>query len=93
MVITKEVRIMLQKVIQAGNSAAVIIPKSVLEEMGLIVGDRIEVRTTRKPLKVEILPKKKAILSKSSGITKSFARSVDQFIQKYRPALEELAKR
>lgn len=84
---------MLQKILQVGNSAAVIIPKPLLEEMGLDVGDRIIVRTTRKPLKVEIVPKKKAILGKGSGITKSFARSVDQFIHKYRPALEELSKR
>lgn len=84
---------MLQKIVQVGNSAAVIIPKPLLEEMGLDVGDRIVVRTTRRPLKVEIVPKKKDLLGKGSGITKSFARSVDQFIQKYRPALEELAKR
>lgn len=84
---------MLQKIVQVGNSAAVIIPKVFLEEMGLGVGDRIVVRTTRKPLKVEIVPKKQALLGKGSGITKSFVRSVDQFIHKYRPALEELAKR
>lgn len=84
---------MLQKIVQVGNSAAVIIPKSLLEEIGLDVGDRIVIKTVRKPLKVEIVPERKDLLSRGSGITKSFARSVDQFIQKYRPALEELAKR
>lgn len=84
---------MLQKVIKVGNSAAVTIPKEVLEKAGLTVGDKIEVKTTRKPVKVEIVPQKRKILRKTSGITKSFTRSVDEFIRAYRPVLEELARR
>lgn len=83
---------MLQKVIRVGNSSAVTIPKELLEKLGLMVGDRIEMTATLKDLKIKAVPRKK-ILRKSSGINISFARSVDEFIKTYRPALEELAKR
>lgn len=83
---------MLQKVIQVGNSSAVIVPREVLQQAGLMVGDRIEVALTKKPLKIEVIPRKK-ILRKTSGITPSFVKSVDQFIRDYRPVLEELAIR
>ncbi len=83
---------MLQKVIRVGNSSAVTIPREFLEEVGLMVGDRIEIAVRKKPIKIEIMPRKK-ILRKSSGITPSFVLSVDEFIRQYRPVLEELAKR
>lgn len=83
---------MLQKIIQVGNSSAVTIPKEFLQQFEWTVGDRVEVQATKKTLKIKVVPRKK-ILRKSSGINTSFARSVDEFIKKYRPALEELAKR
>lgn len=84
---------MLQKVIKVGNSAAVTIPKIILQETGLEIGDSVEVAGIKKPIKVEIIPRKTKVLRRGSGITKSFTRSVDEFIKTYRPVLEELAKR
>lgn len=83
---------MLQKVIQVGNSAAITIPKQVLEETGLMIGDQIEIKATKKPVKIEVFPRQR-VLSKTSGITPSFIRSVEDFVRDYKPVLEELARR
>lgn len=83
---------MLQKVLQVGNSAAVTIPAPILNELGLTVGDQVEVRANKRPVKIEVIPAKK-ILKKSAGITPEFAASVEEFIKEYRPVLNELAKR
>lgn len=84
---------MLQKVLQVGNSAAVTIPAPVLQELGLMVGDQVEIKAHKKPLKIEIVPTSKKFLRKSSGITPGFVASVEEFIKEYRPVLKELAKR
>ena len=84
---------MIQKILQVGNSAAVTIPKYMLAEMGLLVGDRIDIRATEKPLRIEIVPSHQTVLRKKSGITARFVRSVEDFIRVYKPVLEELAKR
>ena len=84
---------MLQKVLQVGNSAAVTIPAPVLQELGLMVGDQVEIKARKKPLKIEIVPTSKKFLRKSSGITPDFVASVEEFIKEYRPVLKELAKR
>lgn len=83
---------MLQKVLQVGNSAAVTIPAPFLRDLGLMVGDQVEVRAAKKPVKIEIIPSKKT-LRETSGITPEFVDSVEDFIKEYRPVLEELAKR
>lgn len=83
---------MLQKILQVGNSSAVTIPRELLQKVGLMAGDRIEVTLTKKPVKIQITPRKK-LLHRSSGITPSFVKSVDEFIRQYRYVLEELAKR
>lgn len=84
---------MLQKVLQVGNSAAVTIPAPMLKELGLMVGDQVQVRANKRPLKIEVIPTKKKILRKESGITPGFVKSVEEFIKEYKPVLMELAKR
>lgn len=95
MVITwrKEVFMIYQNVFRAGNSAAVTLSKQVLEETGIKIGDRIQVKTSTKPVKVEFIPAPKKILRHNAGITAPFIQSVEEFISEFRPALEELAKR
>lgn len=83
---------MLQKVLQVGNSAAVTIPAPIMSELGITIGDQVEVKAKRKPLKIEVIPAKK-ILKKSSGITPQFVASVEEFISEYKHVLNELAKR
>lgn len=83
---------MIQKIIKVGNSIAVTLPKAIVEETGFTAGDQVEITTSKKPFGVLLQPHKK-ILREKSGITPEFVRSVDEFIETYRPALEELAHR
>ena len=71
---------MIQKVIRVGNSLAVTIPKKTLEEKNLKVGDLVQ---------VDLEPTKKS----RSKVTPDFINWVDKYIEKNRPALEELANK
>ena len=71
---------MRQKIIRVGNSAAITIPKKILEEKSLKVGDVAE---------VELVTTKK----EKTTLTPGFLQWVDNYIEKNRPALEELAKK
>lgn len=70
---------MIQKTFQVGNSVAVTIPKKVLEEKRIRVGDSVEVS-------FESIKK-----AHKTGLTPDFLDWVDNYIEKNRPALEELA--
>ena len=76
---------MAQKVLRVGSSAAVTIPKSSLDKLGLKIGDRVTVETDKKTGSVVIKPIDK--------IDKELIDWTDSFIKKYRPALEALAKK
>jgi len=77
---------MTQKVLKVGSSAAVIIPKKSLEELGLKIGDEVSVDIDRK--------KKTVLISQQvSKIEKEIIDWTDKFINKYRPALEALARK
>lgn len=77
---------MTQKVLKVGSSAAVTIPKKSLEELGLRPGDRVSVKIDRKLQRVSIEPAVK-------GVNKELLDWTRKFIERYRPALEALAKR
>ena len=70
---------MRQKIIKVGNSAAVTIPKKILEEKGLQVGQEAD---------IEISP-----IGRRTAVSPEFLSWVDNYIKKNRPALEELAKK
>ena len=70
---------MRQKIIRVGNSAAVTIPKKVLEEKSLNIGDVAE---------FDIQP-----VGKKTKVTPEFVEWVDKYIENNRPALEELANK
>ena len=70
---------MRQKIIKVGNSAAVTLPKNVLEEKNLTIGDEVD---------VAIEP-----INKKTSPTPEFLAWIDQYIEKNRPALEELASK
>lgn len=76
---------MIQKVLKVGSSAAVTIPKKSLAELGLKPGDRVRVAVDRKRRTVVIEPAVK-VSDELMGWTK-------RFIERYRPALEELARK
>ena len=76
---------MSQKVLKVGSSAAVTIPKKSLEELGLKIGDRVNVEIDRKRLAVLIEPAKK--------VNRELLDWTREFVKRYRPALEALAKK
>ena len=77
---------MTQKVLKVGDSAAVIIPKKSLKELGLRPGDEVSVQIDKKQRKVLIEPLMKKVDSELLDWTR-------KFIERYRPALEALANK
>jgi len=77
---------MTQKVLKVGTSAAVTIPKESLKELGLKVGDSVDVRVDKKGKAFIVEVKQFARDSEIENWTR-------KFISRYRPALEALAKK
>jgi len=71
---------MVQQAIQVGNSIGVIIPKNVLEEKGIKVGDRLQ---------IDVKPINKSV----GGVDAKFMKMVDEFIEEHKDVLEQLAHR
>lgn len=78
---------MIQKVIKVGNSIAVTMPKDFIKGAKIKAGDEVVVESSLDTLSIR--PKSKGVF----GLTPEFVRSVDDFIEEYRPALEELANK
>lgn len=79
---------MTQKLLKVGSSAAVTIPKKSLDELGLKIGDAVQVDIDVKERTVHIKPQEK--LSRED---EKIARLTFDFIQRYRKDLEALAKK
>jgi antitoxin MazE len=81
---------MLRKIFRTGNSVVVSLPKEVLDSLELQEGTQVEIDLDRENRQMTLRPVEKplAIL----GVDEKFAAQVADFIEKYRPALEELAK-
>lgn len=70
---------MQRKLIKVGTSAAVLIPKSVMDEQGVKIGDMVEIEMSEKTsgsAKMKIDPK--------------IIQWTDEFIKEYRPLLAKL---
>jgi len=82
---------MQRKVFVIGNSKGVSIPSEYLSRLNLSVGSEVNVTLDedRNRIVLEPLRKNKSI----KGVNKEFAKEVNEFIEKYRPALNELAKK
>ena len=79
---------MVRKIYKTGNSLVVSLPKDLLQELGLIEGSEVNIAVDQENGKITIEPLQKTIVD----ITPAFAKQLDDFIEQYRPALEELAK-
>lgn len=79
---------MARKVFRAGNSLVVSIPGDAIEHLGLREGSEVVVEVDRDEGRILIYPSEIEI----EGVDKEFARQTEEFIERYRPALEELAK-
>ncbi|MDO8474533.1 MAG: hypothetical protein Q7S62_03270 [bacterium] len=77
---------MTQKVLQVGSSAGIIIPKKTLGELGLRIGDQVN-------LEANIKQKKLVIVPVSKTVDKELLNWTRKFIDKYRSALEALARK
>jgi antitoxin MazE len=80
---------MLRKIFRTGNSMVVSIPKDILDQLQLSEGDDVSVELDAQQRQIVISPVVKEL---AAGIDEPFAQQVDDFIMKYRPALEALAK-
>jgi antitoxin MazE len=79
---------MLRKVFRTGNSVVVSLPREAVEFLGLTEGSDVEVELDRAGRQLVVRP-----LSLDVGdVDEKYAREVNAFIERYRPALEALAK-
>lgn len=81
---------MIRRLFKTGNSIVLSLPKEVLETLHLADGENISLELDRDQHRLILTPVQKTI--PMPGVDEKFARQVDEFIQTYRSALEELAK-
>jgi antitoxin component of MazEF toxin-antitoxin module len=74
---------------QSENSKTVSLPEEILDALSLQVSDDVDVFVEQQKPQIIIRP---AADFSSTKIDTEFARQISDFIQEYRPALEELAK-
>ena len=79
---------MTQKVLRVGKSAAVTIPKGSLEDLGLRIEDEVNVQVDKKKRSMVIRTEHKISVRE-----KKIAELTQNFIDRYRKDLEELAKK
>lgn len=80
-----------RKVCAIGNSQGVSIPVEVLEKLNLSVGSEVDIKLDEEKSRIVIEPMKKKKYPK--GVDRKFVSQVNEFIEKYRPALTALAKK
>ncbi len=81
---------MIRRLFKTGHSIVLSLPKEVLDDLGIKDGEAVNLELDREQRRVIISPVEKTVAI--PGVDKEFARQVEEFIQQYRPALEELAK-
>jgi antitoxin MazE len=81
---------MLRKIFKTGNSVVVSLPKNVIEYLNMDEGTEVNVELDREKRQLVITPAKPPFAV--AGVDLEFAHQVAEFIEQYRPALEELAK-
>ncbi len=79
---------MQRKVFRTGNSIVVSLPKDALDFLGIKEGSEVTVELDREQQRLLIAPLQAGV----AGIDEEFARQVSEFIERYRPALKELAR-
>ena len=77
---------MLRKIFKTGNSLVVLLPRQILDALGLSSGSDVSVALEGG--KIVISPMCQAV----PAVGEDFARQLSEFFYEYRPALEVLAK-
>jgi putative addiction module antidote len=81
---------MVRKIFRTGNSIVVSLPKDALDRLGVAEGADVSVELDQENRQIVIRPVELPI---AAGIDEEFARQVAEFIERYRPALEALARK
>jgi putative addiction module antidote len=79
---------MTRKLFRTGNSTVVSLPVDVLETVGLRPGDEVTVTVDPEQRRIIVTPPAPTL----PGVRPDFLDQVDQFIERYQPALETLAQ-
>jgi antitoxin MazE len=82
---------MRRKICALGNSRGVTIPVDMLESLDLAVGSEVEVKLDKTSTRIVIEPLK--IRRYPKEIDKEFVSQVNEFIDRYEPALKNLARK
>ncbi len=80
-----------RKVFAVGNSKGVSIPAEYLSKLDLAAGAEVDVTLDEDHDRIVIAPVRARKYPK--GIDRAFVSQVNEFIEQYRPALKELAKK
>jgi putative addiction module antidote len=81
---------MLRKIFKTGNSVVVSLPKDAIEYLQMDEGTEVNVELDREKRQIVITPAEPPLAI--AGVDPEFAHQVAEFIEQYRPALDELAK-
>ncbi len=81
---------MLRKICKIGNSQGVSIPKDIINELHLAAGSEVDINLDKDTARIIIEPVPQK--TPHETIKPEFASQVNDFIEKYRPALKALAK-
>jgi len=81
---------MQRQLFKTGNSTVLSLPKEMLDSLGLKNGESVSLELDAEEKRLIISPIEKPL--SPAGVNEEFGRQVNEFIEKYRPALEELAK-
>ena len=79
-----------RRLFKTGNSIVISLPKEILDGLGLADGENVSLELDRQKKRVILTPIEKPVAV--AGVDENFAHQVNEFIEQYRPALEELAK-
>ncbi len=82
---------MIQKIIPVGNSAAVILPKSILEESGVKIGSKVNV-SYKADLGHVVLEVPRKRTSTQVVIDKEVYAVANDLLKRYLPAFKKLAR-
>ena len=81
---------MQRRLFKTGNSIVLSLPKGILDELGLTDGKTVELELDREAHCLIITPSQKPYAI--PGVDEVFSKQVNEFIEHYRTALEELAR-
>lgn len=79
-----------RRLFKTGNSVVLSLPKEILDGLGLVDGANVSLELDRQKKRAILTPVEKPLAV--PGVDEEFAHQVNEFIEHYRPALEELAK-